>query len=85
VWGGHSHVFDKKIPWQKRKCERELRHDAKATSFVAKVWGEVFTHFNAVTVQVTVVCGSDNPPYVKENDEHALDYVLHLPRLLQSR
>jgi hypothetical protein len=51
---------------------------------VAKVRGEVFTHFHIVTI----VCGiyrlasqnelfMNNPLDAKENDEHALDFALH--------
>jgi hypothetical protein len=66
--------------------------DATASSFVAKVRGEVFAHFHEVAVKVTVVCGIDclacqdeffvnNPFEVKENNEHSLDFVFHLYRL----
>jgi hypothetical protein len=57
--------------------------DATASSFVAIVRGEVFAHFYAVAVKLTVVCEIDcsvchdeffanNPLVVKENDEHTL-------------
>jgi hypothetical protein len=50
--GNESHVaFGKKIPWWKGKCEMVHCHDATASSFVAKVRGEEFTHFHAVTVK----------------------------------
>jgi hypothetical protein len=53
--------------------------------FVAKVRGEVFAHFHALAVNVTVVCGIDclacqdeffvnNPLDVKGNYEHALHF-----------
>jgi hypothetical protein len=35
--------------------------DARASSFVTKVWGEVFVHFYAVAVKVAAVCGNDWP------------------------
>jgi hypothetical protein len=61
-------------------------HYATASSSVAKVWDAVFTHFHA---NITVVQGIDclacqdeffvnNPLDIKENDEYALDFVLHL-------
>jgi hypothetical protein len=61
VGGDDSHVvFGKKNPWWKRKCETVRCRDATGSSFVAKVRGEVFTHFHAVAVDVTaVVCGID--------------------------
>jgi hypothetical protein len=63
---------------------------------VAKVRGEVFAHFNAVVQNVTAVCGTDssacqdeifvnNSLDVKENDEHALDFAVHLSRPFQSQ
>jgi hypothetical protein len=66
--------------------------DSTASSFVAKVRDEVFAHFNAVAIKVTVVCGTDSlacqdeffvntPLDIKGNDEHALDFALHLSRL----
>jgi hypothetical protein len=66
--------------------------DATARSFVAKVRGEVFAHFHSVAVKVTVVCGIDSsvcqdeffvntPLDVKENDEHAIHFALHLSSL----
>jgi hypothetical protein len=69
-------------------------HDTTASSFVAKVRGEVFVHFHAVAVKVTVVCRIDclacqdeffvNTPFdVKDNDEHALDLALHLSHFLR--
>jgi hypothetical protein len=70
-------------------------HDATATSFAAKVRGEVFAYFHAVAVNVTAVCGIDclacqdiffvnNPLNVKQNDEHALYFALHLSCLFYS-
>jgi hypothetical protein len=69
--------------------------DAAVSSLVAKVRDEVFTHFRAVTIKVTVVCRFDslacqdkffvnNPLDVKENGERALDFALHLSRLSRS-
>jgi hypothetical protein len=50
--GDDSHVvFLKKNPWLKRKCETVRCRDATASSFVAKVRGEVFAHFHAVAVK----------------------------------
>jgi hypothetical protein len=31
--------------------------DAKASSFISKVWGEVFAHFDVVAIKFTLVCG----------------------------
>jgi hypothetical protein len=61
--------------------------DATASSYVAKVQGEVFARFHAVTIKATVVCEIDCLAYqdkffvsnlldVKEND-HALDFALY--------
>jgi hypothetical protein len=57
-------------------------HDATTSSFVAKVQGEVFAYFHAVTVKRNVVCGIDclacqdeffmnNPLDIKENAEYS--------------
>jgi hypothetical protein len=46
--GEDSHVG---IPWWKRKHETVRCRDATASSFVAKVRGEVFAHFQAVAVK----------------------------------
>jgi hypothetical protein len=43
--------FSSTIPWCKRKCETVHCRDATASSFIDKVHGEVFTHFNAVAVK----------------------------------
>jgi hypothetical protein len=62
--------------------------DATASSYVAKVRGEVFARFHAPTKKVTVVCKIDclacqdkffvsNLLDVKENDERGLDFALH--------
>jgi hypothetical protein len=34
-----------------KKCEMVHCCDATASSLIAKVWGETFTHFRAVTVK----------------------------------
>jgi hypothetical protein len=50
--GNDTHVFlFVKIPGWKRKCEMVRCHDATASSFVEKVWGEVFTHFHLIVVK----------------------------------
>jgi hypothetical protein len=35
----------------KRKCETERCHDATASSFVAKVLGEILSHFHSVALE----------------------------------
>jgi hypothetical protein len=40
----------KKIQWWKRKCEMVHCHDTTASYFFAKVRGEVFAHFHAVSI-----------------------------------
>jgi hypothetical protein len=35
----------------KKKCEMMRCRDAATTSFVAKVWGEIFTYFHAVALK----------------------------------
>jgi hypothetical protein len=44
-------MFLVKIPLWKRKCVKVRCSDATASSFVAKVWGEVFAHFHAFAVK----------------------------------
>jgi hypothetical protein len=46
-------------------------HEATASSFVAKVRVEVFTHFHYKFFV-------NKPLDAKENDEHAIDFSLHL-------
>jgi hypothetical protein len=70
----------------KKECETVRRHDATATFFV-------FVHFHAVTVRVTAICRIDcfacqdkffvnnQSLWCKKNDEHALDFALHLSHL----
>jgi hypothetical protein len=53
------------------------------SSFVAKVWGEVFAHFHAVAVEygLTVAWQDEflmnSPLDTIENDEHVFDFALH--------
>jgi hypothetical protein len=89
--GDGSHIiFGHKIPWWKRECETVQCRDVTAIFLC-----EFFAQCHAVAVKVTVVCGSDcfscqdeflmnNPLDVKWNDEHALDFVVHLSRTFQS-
>jgi hypothetical protein len=67
-------------------------HDVTASPFVAKVSSHIFMQSPQ---NVTVVCGIDclacqneffvnNTLDAKENDEHTLDFALHLPRLFWS-
>jgi hypothetical protein len=60
--------------------------DTTASSLVAIVQGKVFSHFHAVAVaELTVwpvrIILCEHPLDVKANDEHALDFTLHLSRL----
>jgi hypothetical protein len=48
--------FGQKFPAEKRKSEMVHCRDATASSFVTKIRGEIFAHFQAV--KVTVVCGT---------------------------
>jgi hypothetical protein len=77
-------VFRLKFPDEKGSVRR---------CFVVKVRAEVFAQSHAVAVKqnVTVVCGIDclvyqeeffvnNPLDIKDYDEHAFDFVLHLSR-----
>jgi hypothetical protein len=71
--------------------------DVKVSSFVAKVRNEVFAHFHAVVVNVSVVCGIGYLAYQGElfvnssidvretDDDDALDFTLHPLRLSRSR
>jgi hypothetical protein len=52
--------FGKKFPCEKRSVRLHCR-DATTSYFGTKVWGEPFTHFHAVAVKVTVVCGIGPP------------------------
>jgi hypothetical protein len=49
-WGDSNVVFVQKFPGEK-ESETVRRSEATASSFVAKVRGEVFAHFQAVTVK----------------------------------
>jgi hypothetical protein len=50
--GVDSHVvFGQNFPGEKWKYEIVHCCDAAARSFVAKVWGEIFAHFHAVTIK----------------------------------
>jgi hypothetical protein len=71
------------------------RCDTTASSFVAKVWNEVFAHLHAVVVKCESstrnwlfgLSGrvlSELPPSYQGNDEDALDVTLHLSLLLRS-
>jgi hypothetical protein len=70
-------------------------HDATTSSFFDEVRGEVFAHFHSHHKNVTEICGIDcsacqneffmkNPHDVKENEEHALDFTLHLSHPFKS-
>jgi hypothetical protein len=51
VDGDDSRVLiGQKFPCEKRKCEMVHCHDATASCFVAKVWGEVLAHFHTVAI-----------------------------------
>jgi hypothetical protein len=46
-----SCCFRSKIRWRKKKCETVRCSEVTASSFVAKVRGEVFTYFHAVATK----------------------------------
>jgi hypothetical protein len=46
-----SCCFWSKYPWWRRKCETVHYCDARASCFVAEVWGEVFANFRAVPIK----------------------------------
>jgi hypothetical protein len=68
-----------------------LCSDVTASSFVAKVRGEVFAHFHAVAVKRhssmwnCSACQGEffvnNPLHAKENYKYALDFALHMSRV----
>jgi hypothetical protein len=65
--------------------------DATASSFVDKVQGEVFARFHAVAVKCHSSVRNCEDEFfmissldVEENDEHALDFTLHVSRLFLS-
>jgi hypothetical protein len=87
--GDESCCCHQKFPDEKVNVRRYVVVMQQPVFFVAKVRGEVFTHFRAVAVKVTVVCGVDylecqeefflnNPLEVKQNDEHTLNFALTL-------
>jgi hypothetical protein len=87
--GRHSCSFWLQILLWKGKRKTVRCRAATASSSVAKVRGEVFAHFQAVAVKRhSSICPAranffcENPLNLKENNEHVLDFVLHLPRLL---
>jgi hypothetical protein len=96
VGGGQQSCYVwSKLPWRQRKCETVRSRVGTGNSFVVKVRGEIFTHFHALTIKVTVVCRIDYLArqeeffvnyflHVKDDDEHALDFSF-LSRLFRSR
>jgi hypothetical protein len=90
-----SSRFWSKIPYWKWKCEMVRCCDATPSYFVAKVRGEVFANFHAVAVRrksnmrnwLFLTCYDElfvsNLLHMKENDEHALDFSLHLSCLFR--
>jgi hypothetical protein len=81
--------FGSKFAGEKGKSEMMRYHDATASSFVAKVPGDVFTNFHLVAIKRHLVCGigcftcqyesfASSSLNIKENDQHALDFVPHL-------
>jgi hypothetical protein len=87
--GDGSHVVSgQKFPGERNQCEAVHYNDATASFSLARVRGEVLAHFHVVAVthhsirQNCLICQDEffvnNPLYVKENDEHALDFALHL-------
>jgi hypothetical protein len=90
--GWQSSWFWSKVPYWKRKCEKVRCRDAAASSFVTKVRGEVFEHFNAVVIKRHSSMRNWLFNYhdeffmdIKENDEHSLGFDLHLSLLFRSR
>jgi hypothetical protein len=88
-------LFWSKIPRWRTEYETVHCHDATASSFVANFQGEILAHFHAVTVKHhsgiridCLVCQDkflvNNSIDVKANDEHALDFALHLSSLFRS-
>jgi hypothetical protein len=82
----------KKITGKRGTRETLRSRHGIASSFFAKLLGEVFAHFHAVGVVCTVVWGIDclacqdesfvnNPLGIKANYEHAYDFALHLSRI----
>jgi hypothetical protein len=88
-WWRQTCCFWSKNTWWKRKCEAVRCRDVTASSFVAKVLGEVFAHFHSVAVKRhssmrnwlfglwgRILC--EQFLDVKENDEHTLAFALFL-------
>jgi hypothetical protein len=85
--GRHSCCFWSKILWRKRMCETLRCRDETSSSFVAKVCGEVFAYFHSVTLKRHSSCGIDClvcQDELCQNDEHALEFALHLSRLFSA-
>ena len=72
-----------------------LFYGEAARSVLAKFWGDVFTHFHAITGKVTLEPGIHilaccdkffvhSPFDVKESDDHAGDIAFHLSGLFWS-
>jgi hypothetical protein len=85
----------KKFPGGKGSLRPVRFCAASASCFVAKVRGGVFSHFHAVAVKrhssMRIDCLAcqdelfvNNHLDVKENDEHALDFTLHMSCLFRS-
>jgi hypothetical protein len=81
---------------QKLQCEKVRCRDVTARSFLNKVQGEFFAHFHVVIVKcqssmgiARLVCQDElfenKPLDIKENYEHALDFVRHVSRLFRYR
>jgi hypothetical protein len=93
--GSHV-VFGETFPGERGNVIQCAVLMLQPASFDAKVRGEVFEHFHAVTANVTVVYGIEclawqdeffvnNPLDIKENDEHAIDVAFPPSRLFWSR
>jgi hypothetical protein len=77
--------------WLEIPCDTVRCLDATASSFVAKVQGEIFAHIEAVAVKRSQWCAelavlscqdelfAKNPLDEKDNDEHALDLSVFHP------
>jgi hypothetical protein len=55
-------AFGKQFPGGKGSMRRCDCHDTIASSFVANVWDEVFTHFHAIAVEHRFPTFSGLPP-----------------------
>jgi hypothetical protein len=86
-----SHVdFGKKLPGEKGRV-RLCCYNATASSFVAKLWGEVFVHVTIKHHDSMWNCLFGlpgwllfNQPLCGEDDEHFIDFALHLSCLFRS-